>query len=422
MQNSSSLKTYEILHIPYSGFHSDLFSVNFFVPLKRETVSAYALVASILTTCSEEFKDYRELNIKLSSLYGADMSSSVTKIGDYLCIKFSVSTIKDLYAFNGEKPMEEAIRLLLAQLFKPNFENGVFCEKDIKRESRILIEHIESELNNKRLFARAKMIENMFCDEDYGVFRYGDTKSIKALTAQGLKTAWEDMLNTAFVKINVIGETLSDNLVNEIDALFGSLKREKIIDINNTKSAKTAKSVKRVTENYDVAQGKLVMGFNCLQGTDKDTVGTLVMCDIFGGGPYSRLFTNVREKLSLCYYCSAYSIRNKGFIMVDSGVEAQNALVAETEIINQLNQVKNGEFTEQEFTASIKGITDTLLASYDNLNALDAWYTARALEEKALSPKELADCVQKVTKEEVVKAAQAVILNTVYKLMPKEEK
>ena len=175
MQTSSSSKTYEILHIPYSGFHSDLFSVNFFVPLKRETVSSYALVASLLTTCSEEYKDYRELNIKLSSLYGADMASTVTKVGDYLCLKFSISTIKDLYAFNNEKPMEEAIRLLLGQIFKPNFENGVFCENDIKRESRILIEHIESELNNKRLFARAKMIENITKKTvDYSLFLYSE--------------------------------------------------------------------------------------------------------------------------------------------------------------------------------------------------------------------------------------------------------
>ncbi len=422
MQSSFNSKSYEILHIPYSGFHSDLFSVNFFVPLKRETVSSYALVASILTTCSKEFKDYRELNIKLSSLYGADMASIVTKVGDYLCIKFSISTIKDLYAFNGEKPMEEAIRLLLGQIFKPNFENGVFCENDIKRESRILIEHIESELNNKRLFARAKMIENMFCDEDYGTFRYGNVKSIKALTAQKLKNAWQEMLSTAFVKINVIGEKLSNSLLAEIDCLFDGLNRENIVERNITKPAKLPTDVKTVTEHYEVAQGKLVMGFNSAQGNDKETVSTLVMCDIFGGGPYSRLFTNVREKLSLCYYCSAYAIRNKGFIMVDSGVESNNAEVAQKEILNQLNAVKNGEFTNSEFEASIKGIKDTLLASYDNLNALDAWYTTRAMEENCMSPKELASAVEKVTKEEVITAAKAVVLNTVYKLMPKEEK
>ncbi len=422
MKNGLNSKSYEITHIPYSGFHSDLVSINFFVPLKRETVSSYALLSAILTTCSKEYKDYRELNIKLSSLYGADMSSSVFKVGDYLCVKFSISSIKNELAFNNEKPMEEAILLLLNQIFEPNIENGLFCENDIKREKRILIEHIESELNNKRLFARAKLIENMFSDEDYGAFRYGDVNTIKKLTANDLVNTWQEMLNTAFVKINVIGEELTNLIKGEIDKRFNNLNRQEITNINATKPAKTRETVKTVTEHYDVAQGKLVMGFNCEQGGDKETVSTLVMCDIFGGAPYSRLFTNVREKLSLCYYCSAYSIRSKGYILVDSGVEVQNAEIAEKEILKQLEVVKNGEFSDFEFESSLKGIKDSLLASYDSLNVLDSFYTNRAMEEKCFSPKELAEEVSKVTKDEVVKAASKVQLNTVYKLMPKEGK
>ena len=165
------------------------------------------------------------------------------------------------------------------------------------------------------------------------------------------------------------------------------------------------------------------MGFSAdLQGNDDVTLPLMVMTDIFGGGPYSKLFSNVREKMSLCYYCSASSVRQKGLVTVESGVETENCEKAEREILNQLECVKKGEFTDYEFTSSIKSITDSLNGYNDSQNSIDLWYALKINNDYLYSPEDIAVKLGNITREDVISAANGVKLNTVYKLLPKEAK
>jgi predicted Zn-dependent peptidase len=138
------------------------------------------------------------------------------------------------------------------------------------------------------------------------------------------------------------------------------------------------------------------------------------MTDIFGGGPYSRLFTNVREKESLCYYCAARYTRQKGIILVDCGIEEDNKAKAEAEILKQLQVMKNGEFEDSEFAASKMSITDSAKAVTDSMNGIDSWYSDRLFEKNPLSPEDFANIVENLNKDDIVKAANKVKLDTVY--------
>ena len=179
--------------------------------------------------------------------------------------------------------------------------------------------------------------------------------------------------------------------------------------------------LKTVTERMDLSQGKLCLGFSCdLHGDDQKSAPLAVMSDIFGGGPYSKLFSNVREKMSLCYYCSASSVKAKGLIMVDSGVEKENAETAQSEILNQLEIMKKGEFSDAEFDSSIKSITDSLNSYNDSQGLLDVWYSVKIFKDKLLSPEDTVKLICSVTRDDVVRAAKGVNLHTVYKLLPKE--
>ena len=163
------------------------------------------------------------------------------------------------------------------------------------------------------------------------------------------------------------------------------------------------------------------MGFSSeMHGDDDDSLPLMVMTDIFGGGPYSRLFSNVREKMSLCYYCSASSVRQKGLITVESGVEAENAFAAEKEILNQLEIVKKGEFTDFEFESSKKSIIDSLNTYNDSQVSLDMWYALKIYNRSLYTPEDIAAKIGGITREAVINAAGGVKLHTVYKLLPKE--
>ncbi len=411
----------DVSFIENKRFPTTLVSFNFYLPICKENVSALSLLSSILVTCSEEYSDFRLLNLELSRLYGADISTNTTKVGDNLCVSFKVSTIKDAFAFEGDTPVADAVNLLLKLIFEPKVKNGEFCETDIKREKRILIENINGELNEKRLYAHKRLIEEMFEDSPFALYRLGNVEDISKLDGKTLYKFWQNLLATAKVKINIISEKMPNGILENINKRFAGINRDNLVDCNITVPPALRSEVKYVTERLDIAQGKLVIGFNGPFGNDDDTINAMVMADVFGGGPYSRLFTNVREKQSLCYYCSCRINRTKGYLMVDSGVETANVEKAIKEILNQLEIVKNGDFDDYEFTASKKGLCDSLISANDSLGGIDAWYRLRGLQTNVYSPDELAQKINNITKEDVVNAAKQVSLNTVYMLLPKEE-
>lgn len=410
------------IFIKNDRFKTTLISFNFYLPLKKGSVAENALLPFVLTTCSKKYPDFSKLNYKLGKLYGARLDASAEKFGDYQLIKMSVSLINDRYSLEEESLLKRACDLLLGLIFEPSVENGAFLEEDLKREKRKAIEHIKNEFSDKRLYARQQMLSAMFEDDVYGLPKCGTEDEVNAITGESLYSAWQNLLGNAYVRVQVVGTALPQGLFESISEKFSEIKRENIPEPIHTQPAKEIAKAKTVLEESEVKQGKLVMGFTTKEyGNDDETLPILIMNDIFGGGPYSRLFSNVREKMSLCYYCASSATRIKGYLMVDSGVEAKNAKKAKSEILNQLEIVKNGEFSDFEFESSLRSVADTLKTYSDSLTTLDRWYTLKANNKTAYSPEELAEKIATITREDVINAAKGVKLHTVYTLMPKKE-
>lgn len=412
----------EALYLPGDSFNTTLVSFNFYMPLKKETVALNALLPELIATCSEEYPDYLKLNYRLTTLYGAEMVASASKVGNCICLKFAVSSINDRFAFDGEKVMEKSVNLLLSLIFRPKIANGAFAQEDLRREKRKLIDRIKGELNDKRTFSRNRLVSEMLEDDPYGLYKFGNAEDVDKITGEQLFKAWKQMLETGYLRIHVIGEETPDGLFDCVKNELSAFDRHDITDIYSVTALKERNEVKRVNDYMEVAQGKLVMGFSCPCGDDDTSLDVMLMNDIFGGGPYSRLFTNVREKMSLCYYCSSQAVRNKGFMMVDSGVEKQNAHKAEEAILAQLNVIKKGEFSDFEFSSAVKSIKDSLGSYKDSQNGLDVWYTIKAINKTVYSPEEISKKIEQVSRQDVINAANRVKLNTVYMLMPKERK
>lgn len=413
----------EGLFIKTDRFKTTLISFNFYLPLKKETVAEFALLPFILTSCSKKYPDFSQLNYKLSRLYGARLDSSAEKYGDWQLLKMTVSVINDRYSLDGESLANRACDMLLGLIFEPSTENGAFLENDVSREKRKAIEHIKGEISEKRILAKNRLIEEMYKDEPYGVPKCGTVEDVEKITGSSLYTAWQNMLKTAFIRVNVVGSSVPSGFFERISENFALLDRKDITLPKISAPTKENKTVSKVTDRMDVKQGKLCLGFSSeMYGNDDDSLPLMIMCDIFGGGPYSRLFSNVREKMSLCYYCSASAVRQKGLITVESGIETENAEKAEKEILNQLETVKKGEFTDFEFESSIKSVCDSLSSYGDSQAAIDTWYTIKINNNGTYSPTEIAERIKAITRDEVTAAAKGVKLHTVYKLLPKEEK
>ena len=409
----------EGLFIKNSRFNTTLISCNFFLPLEKNTVAEYALLPFILTTCSKKYPDFSKLNYKLNRLYGASLDASTEKYGDYQLLKMTISVINDRYTLDGESLVKQAAELICGLVFEPSCENGAFLPSDLAREKRKAIEHIRGEYSEKRVYAKKRLLEEMYKDEPYGLSKCGRIEDVEKITGESLYKAWENMLKTAFIRFNVVGAEMPSGLFDDITERFSAVKRENITNCKISSLTKAAETPNNVIENMAVNQGKLVMGFSSeMIGNDENSLPLLVMGDIFGGGPYSRLFSNVREKMSLCYYCSASTVRQKGLLTVESGIETVNAEKAEKEILNQLNIIKNGEFSDFEFESSIKSLCDSFMGYNDSQTSIDTWYTVKVNNNEVYSPEEIVEKIKLITREDVINAAKGIKLHTVYKLLP----
>ncbi len=391
------------------------------LPLREETAAANAILPYLLHRSCREFPHPNLLNRRLAELYGARLSADVSKLGENQMLRIQISAIDDRFALSREKVAQQCAELLASLFFDPALEGGFFSPTDIEREKRLLIETLEGEKNDKRLYA-LKRCEALMCqNEAYGLDRLGTREAIEALNPQAVTEAYHNMLKTAKVQINMIGSADPVHAVEGMRFGFAGITRENIADCK-TKVVTKADEVRVFEERLPINQGKLVLGLR--SGTaepDEDVIKTRVMTDVFGGGPYSRLFANVREKLSLCYYCSARYNASKGVIFVQSGIEEKNKEKAIEEIQRQLAIVAAGETETKDFEASKKSLADAYRGVGDTPEGLDAWYTTQMLHARILSPEEYVRRIECVTPEQVALAAQKVTLDTIYMLAGEEE-
>lgn len=405
------------LFVENNRFSTTHISINLYLPLKKETIAVNALLPFVLSSCCKDYPDFSALNLRLSELYGADVGGISDKIGDTQLLKFFSFCINDEFIPEGVAVAEQACDLLFSMIFEPSVKDGSFLDADVERERRLTLEKIAGIINDKRSYAISRIINEMYKEEAFGQLKTGSYEAVAAVTGKDLYNAWREVISTAEVRIQIIGRQVPEGLFERLARKLNGFER-KITPIKIATPKKANSDVLRVEENMDVSQGKLVMGFcTDLVGTDKETAFLAVFADLFGGGPYSKLFKNVREKLSLCYYCAARPNRSKGYLLVDCGVEPENAERAEKEILNQLEDIKKGDISAEDLEASIRSLKDSLVCLNDSQAALDNWYSMR-ISNTPVSPEEYISIIEKVTLEDVIKASKLYTLDTVYKIMP----
>lgn len=396
-------------------FRSSRISVNFVVPLREDSASVNAIVPYILRRGSADYPDFQRLNEKLAELYGASLYADVRKIGDAQILNLSVESLNNRYALDCEDIAAQSAQLILSLLLNPKAKDGGFPDDDLRIEKKALIEQIESEMNDKRTYAVSRMESIMFEGEPYGLSRNGTVDQVKEISEEGAFSAYRELTEKGLIEVVYIGDTDGAAIRDSFKKSFANVSRKPASKIiSNVKKA--AEKVKEVTENMDVKQAKLVMGFRTGGGPEMNTDAMRVACALYGSTPFSKLFLNVREKLSLCYYCSSRYDRVKGYMLVNSGVELQNKEKAVKEILRQLELVQKGDFTADELSDTKLSLKNNFLTIYDSLSAMEAWYLSRIFSGDLISPMSAAADIQGVSAEDVVKVMKKVTLDTIYLL------
>lgn len=389
-------------------------NISMAMPLDKNASSRAILPYMFQRRCAK-YPDFTSLNRVLDELYGASIAAGVMKRGEAQVLTFSLTAVDDRFALDGDKVAFECAELLTEMIFDPLTEGESFPEDIIEQEKRLLVEIIENEQNDKRRYAMLKCEEAMFADEAYGINRFGTVEEVKALTPDAVYNAWREVLEQSTVQITMVSSMDSQPVADLVASKFAGINRNPV-EIK-TQFVSGLPKPEYVTESMPLKQGKLVMGFRTGMRSEDDMMPAMkVAVDIFGGGTYSKLFSVVREKMSLCYYCSAALFNSKGIVMVQSGIEDVNEEKAKNEIINQLRLTANGEFTDEDFSSSIKSLTDSILGNSDTPEEITAWYASQILRDEMKNPEEYAAEIKNVDKSEVVRAAKTIMLDTVFML------
>lgn len=402
------------------SYHTDRFktgilSANLVVPLAGN-VAEKSLLPSLLCASCAEYPDLLSLNRKLAELYGAELTPSASKHGENLVLRITMTMIGDRFSLDGESISVECAKLLCKALFEPNVENGAFLASEVEREKRIRLDRIEALKSSKRAYAQKKMLELMCADEAYSLSILGEEEDIRALTPEQLYASWQDLLKTAFVQLQVVGDLEVEPITALFREYFDKVEDRKVVR-GETVVIPSAETVKRGVEEQDIAQSKLVMGFRCgMHEPFENYAAMRTFADLFGGGTYSRLFMNVREKQSLCYYCAARLTAAKGILTVQSGVETENAEKAETEILKQLDEMKAGGVTAEDLEKSQRSTEDFFLSVFDTPEELDGWLFSQVTDDEFQTPEDLVADMKKVTVEQVIEMANNMTLDTVFLL------
>ena len=403
-------------------FKTSVISLDIITPLDSKA-SHKALLVHLLARTNKDNPTLTAMNRKLASLYGAVITPGISQVGESQILSLTLVCIDERFALDKEAVLSDGIRLLLDCLFAPDVTPEGFKEENIIREKRLLCEKIDSLNDDKIRYAYRRMIAEMCCDESYGISELGEKDEINALTGKELFDVWKQLLLFSQIQINITGN-FDDALIEDATIpRFEALERKQA-DITEVHTEFITESYgsKTVTEKQKVQQGKLVIGFRAGMTYDMDNFAAIkVMTAIFGSGTFSKLFMNVREKLSLCYYCSARFINSKGIIAVQSGVETENIEKALEAIRHELDEVRMGNFTDEDIKAAKLSLKDTYKSVSDSVMTINSWFTSQCMSGEFLTPEDYIALIENVSREEIIVAANMVTEDTVFILESEKE-
>lgn len=403
-------------------FKSAVLGLQFLLPLEEQTASCNALVPAVLRRGTEAHPDMEALSAALDELYGGALEPMVRKKGETQCVGFVGSFLDDAYTLEGEPLLERAAALLGELVLSPRTQNGRFTPEYLEGEKANLIDRIRAQVNDKRQYAQIRVVAEMCAGEPFGVDKLGSEESAAAITNDALWDCWQAMLNHAPVELYYCGSASGDRVQSALSSALADLPKGAVRTVPARPAGHAAPAEPKVVEEaLDVTQGKLSMGFRtgCDAWSEDYPALTLVNA-VYGGTTTSKLFMNVRERLSLCYYASSGLMKYKDVMLVASGVEFGKVEEAKREILAQLAACQKGEFSDEELEWARRSVVSTLRTTLDSQGRLEDYWLGQSAAGLSEDPEALAQRVERVSREQVTAAAQKLALDTVYFLKGKE--
>ncbi|UOQ42998.1 insulinase family protein [Halobacillus salinarum] len=404
------------LHIlPSKKYKTISIVAKFKRPLLREKITERALLPHVLQKATNNHPNIRTLQSAFENLYGTALSSDGSKKGENHVLSFRMEVVNETYLKDNEPILEEAFKLLHEVLFDPKTVGQGFDPEIVQREKQTLEQKITSIKDDKMSYANLRLMDHMCKDEPYSLHVHGYLEDFSSITAESLYDYYKTMIENDMLDVYVIGDVDVSHIEELTDRTFKREKNRRNEDNDQKSLHKEIEKVKEITEAEDVNQGKLHIGYrtNTLFG-DEDYYALQVFNGIFGGFPSSKLFLNVREKHSLAYYAASRFESHKGLLLVFSGIDPKDFKQAKEIILDQMEAMKKGDFSEEQVEETKHQVINQLQETMDNANGLIEILYHQMLSGAEMPADKLINHIREVTKQDVIDMANKVELDTIY--------
>lgn len=415
--NELDIKNGIRLHtIKTEKFKTNLIAVMLTTKLDKENVTKNALIPAVLRRGTASLNTLEEINKKLEDMYGASLDCGLDKTGDNQVLKFYIESVNDEFLpQDNENMLKKSLESIFELVFNPYLENNYFKKEYVEQEKENLKQIIEGKIDNKARYALDRCIEEMYKNEPFGLYKYGYVEDLNNIDEKNLYEYYIELINKCKIDIFVSG--ILDDQVEEIiknNKNINKLKERIPEFIMPEMKPKIAENENSLQESMEVTQGKLIIGLDLDIDKEDLRYDTMIYNSILGGSANSKLFQNVREKASLAYAASSSYYRFKNNIFINCGIEIGNYDKALEIIKQQIDDMKKGDFTEEEVENAKQGIIAAIKSIDDEQDTEIMYFFGQELSINKLDINKYMDRISKVNKQNVVDIANKISVNTVY--------
>ena len=396
-------------------FKSVFVSVNLLLPLEGDKTGKNALLAMVLKKSNELYKTEKELERVLASLYDTSIDVNIEKLDNLYNIQISMELLNGDYMSKGD--LQKAKEILCGIICNPNINAGKFDANVFSREKATLMQKIAEERDDKKKYALECLRQDMFKGTDYGVPTLGTVEMIQQITNEDLVSHYNYVLQNAEIVVSAVGnlsgmETFPEEIHKTICEKCGKHIVENKVDVE-----KELKDIQERIENQEINQSVLCIGLRANDINKDDMYALMLYNSILGGTPASKLFQNVREKESLAYFARSTYNKLKQVIYMYSGVDPKNQEKAKIVMLEQLDLIKNGEVSHEEFYAA----KQSLISGYNELLDSKVAISRNILNNQIyfgndVDIQEIIEKLQRLTLQDVINVANKIKATNVFLL------
>lgn len=358
-------------------------------PLLKEKM---ALLCKMIGEVSKNYPSKLEMTKAKDMLYGISCSTSYKSRANIITLSLHYSFINPKFV---DTSIDDYNNFIKETLYNSIIDNNTFDEakRTLRAASLRKIDKPASKANERFIEIVSKDNPSFSIYSESSKF----IKNIDKIKLDDLIQTYKEIINKAQLDVYLCGDLSNDEITKLTTYNFANRKDVKI----QLKKIKHSKK-KMITDKLDISQSYLSVVYATPFNKSHKQYFAWFLGNVFlGVVPTSLLFTEVREKMSLCYAIQAVDYKNEGLVKIVTSIDAKNKDKTIKAIYDQVDRIINIDYDQSQLEIAKTLMCNSLRSIYDDLDALVDYYHESKLSNFNYAIEEYCENLMKVTSKDI---------------------